>query len=351
MSNSTGQVEPRQTMARDEKIDILRFIGLAMIILAHTDPSPLIAQIRNFDVPLMVLVSGASFALSYRYEAFTSYLWKRIKRLVFPTWIFLTVYFAVIFATNFPIVAPGIKTVIGSYILLSGIGYVWIIRVFLLVALVSPFILKFSNSTKSHATFFSVTAAIYIAYEIILFITKSFSESPIRTMFENTVLYVIPYAILFAIGLRLTQLSKQHMINFMMVAFAVCVTVGAILWNASGTLVLTQEFKYPPSIYYLSYALAVSLFLWLISDRIVTAVKQLGIYEPVMFIAQNTIWIYLWHIPLIEIINLEFYIKYPIVFALASCIAFVQIYLVKKVLIPRLSSQSNIRNVNYLLTG
>lgn len=350
MSN-VNQSELKRPMARDEKIDILRFIGLAMIILAHTNPSPLIAQLRNFDVPLMVLVSGASFALSYRYEAFTSYLWKRVKRLVFPTWIFLTVYFAVIFATNFPIVAPNIKTVIGSYILLSGIGYVWIIRVFLLVALVSPSILKFSNSTKSQAKFFSITAAIYIAYEIILFLTKSLPLSPIRTVFENTVLYVIPYAIIFSIGLRLTQLTKQHIIIFMIVTFSTCVAVGAALWNASGTLVLTQEFKYPPSIYYLSYALAVCLFLWLISDRLVTAVKQLGIYEPLMFIAQNTIWIYLWHIPLIEIINLEFYIKYPIVFALASCIAFMQIYLVKKVLIPRLSSQSNIRNVNYLLTG
>ncbi|HUH66764.1 MAG TPA: hypothetical protein VLZ07_10065, partial [Syntrophales bacterium] len=60
---------------RDEKIDILRFIGLAMVILSHVRPQPsIILQLRNFDVPLLVWVSAASFGLSYKDEPYKSYI-------------------------------------------------------------------------------------------------------------------------------------------------------------------------------------------------------------------------------------------------------------------------------------
>ena len=63
---------------RDKRIDLLRFIGLSMIILAHVTPPDVIMQIRNFDVPLMVIISGISFAISFKNsEKFTIYVWKR----------------------------------------------------------------------------------------------------------------------------------------------------------------------------------------------------------------------------------------------------------------------------------
>jgi fucose 4-O-acetylase-like acetyltransferase len=49
---------------RDNKFDVLRIIGLLCIILAHTNPSGILFQLRNFDVPLMVMVSGAVFGYS-----------------------------------------------------------------------------------------------------------------------------------------------------------------------------------------------------------------------------------------------------------------------------------------------
>ena len=78
---------------RDEKIDFLRFLCLAMIILAHMYPPGIIFQIRNFDVPLMVLVASLSFRASFRAQAYMSYLWSRAKRLILPVWIFLSIYF------------------------------------------------------------------------------------------------------------------------------------------------------------------------------------------------------------------------------------------------------------------
>ncbi len=51
---------------RDEKVDLLRFVGLAMVVMAHVGAPTLLFQFRNFDVPLMVLLSGISFGLAWR---------------------------------------------------------------------------------------------------------------------------------------------------------------------------------------------------------------------------------------------------------------------------------------------
>lgn len=116
---------------RDFKIDILRFIGLFLIILAHTNVPSIIFQLRNFDVPMMVLISGIVFSLSYRAtQNYPEYLWKRVKRLVLPVWIFLSLFFVFLFVFKNNDPRLNIETVLNSYLFINGIGYVWIIRVF-----------------------------------------------------------------------------------------------------------------------------------------------------------------------------------------------------------------------------
>ena len=74
-------------------IDYLKVLGLLLVILAHVNcPSPLM-QVRSFDVPLLVFVSGFLASKSYSGHNAKGYYWKRIKRLVFPAWIFLTFFF------------------------------------------------------------------------------------------------------------------------------------------------------------------------------------------------------------------------------------------------------------------
>jgi fucose 4-O-acetylase-like acetyltransferase len=60
-----SQAEVRTPIqSRDIRFDILKVIGLFCIILAHVSPPSLIFQLRNFDVPLMVMISGSVFYLS-----------------------------------------------------------------------------------------------------------------------------------------------------------------------------------------------------------------------------------------------------------------------------------------------
>ena len=143
------------TTQRDERIDLLRFIGLAMVVLAHVYPPFIVAQLRNFDVPLMVLVSALSFSASVKQESYGQYVWARVKRLVFPVWLFLALYFAMQWAFAFPVALPSAREpLLVPLVCIDGIGYVWVIRIFLLVALIGPFRLPFPSTRKQSSQIF-----------------------------------------------------------------------------------------------------------------------------------------------------------------------------------------------------
>lgn len=322
-----------------------------MIILAHVDPPSLLFQIRNFDVPLMVLMSGVSFSISFRNEAYFSYVWKRVKRLLLSVWIFLTAYFLLSYLRGYPMQLPDTETIASSYLLLSGIGYVWIIRVFLLVALIGPPIDKASRRLKGQTQYFMFLAAIYLGYELLLLASKPYLTSVAGKAFESTILYLVPYGVIFAIGFRLPQLTRHKTMSLSFVTWSVFFISAVILYISSGSIAPTQKFKYPPAVYYLSYGLSISFCLWLISDRLFEALKVLHLDRPILFVAQNSIWIYLWHIPFIEAIRLPSYLKYPSVFVLASLTTYCQLQLMTRLILPAISRRSLSRDLKMIFTG
>ena len=93
---------------RNVHIDVLRFIGISCIILAHVAAPNWIYQWRTFDVPLMVFVSGLVLANKTRIDSVVKYWIKRSKRLLIPVYLFLLLYiggtylFSVANGTNMP---------------------------------------------------------------------------------------------------------------------------------------------------------------------------------------------------------------------------------------------------------
>lgn len=127
---------------REERIDILRFVGISLIILAHVGAPSWINQIRCFDVPLMFFVSGLACS-GKSIESYKNYAIKRAKRLLYPAWGFIMGY--LILLTLLRVVLHkepySMDFYLESMIMTGGIGYVWIIRVFFLVALILPALL------------------------------------------------------------------------------------------------------------------------------------------------------------------------------------------------------------------
>lgn len=119
-------------MQRNMTIDVMRVMGLLLIILAHVNPPGILFQFRTFDVPMMIFVSGVSFYLSKASNvSFATYSLSRFQRLVFPVWAFLIMFFFILYVFK-PLKFMDLLTVnnITSTFLLDGFGYVWIIKVF-----------------------------------------------------------------------------------------------------------------------------------------------------------------------------------------------------------------------------
>ena len=108
-------------MNRDLRIDFLRFLGLSLVILAHIQAPFTLTQIRSFDVPLMVFVSGLT-ASGKEISSYWKYVLKRSKRLIIPVWLFLAVYLSVFYFLQFYVLPEQYLTgrmIVRSFLLLD----------------------------------------------------------------------------------------------------------------------------------------------------------------------------------------------------------------------------------------
>ena len=306
-------------------IDYLKVIGLFCIILAHVCKDPTILQIRNFDVPLMILISGYLAVGSLKRnlkekKPFLNYYWKRILRLVLPTWTFLIIFFAVM--AFFPI--DGMypysnEYIINTFLLLNGMRYVWIIRIFLICALITPVIYYF-DKIKSDYLQFLILLVLYILYEIAIFN----QINQINIFYEFVLAYVVPYGIIYLLGMITTKTRPRTDFIISLIFLAALLGVGYMLYLNTGVVQFTQIAKYPPTIYYISYALFVSFLLFAIFKKINIPANRF-----VTFCSKSSLWIYLWHALFITVIPLmfggmEWTLKFIIVLACAITSTFIQ---------------------------
>jgi hypothetical protein len=288
---------------RDASLDILKSIALFCIFLAHSYPPDVIFQLRNFDVPLLVLVSGILFARSApkNVPSIIAYIWKKIKRLLFPTWAFLAFFFTTTMlvsrllhiSNSFPL-----RTIVESFLLLNGIGYVWIIRVFILIALSTPGIIWLENKSPSRSVFFLYLFICYSVYEVLYLLIPKTGLFFADIVIKDGIFYMVPYACIFALGYKVRECSKNNLMfiaGCLFLIYAICFTLINMPyllghWNI---FFWTEEFKFPPRIYYISYALAVSFLLLSFVDGI----RLRGFPSWfVSFVARHSLWLFFWHV-------------------------------------------------------
>jgi hypothetical protein len=202
------------TTNRDVKFDILKVIGLLSIILAHVDTGDLVFQLRNFDVPLMVICSGALFCYSMQRSElwFWAYVRKRVARLLSPSYVFLCIYFFLVLVMclisdkSYPYSG---STMIQEFFLRSRIVGLWIVRVFLLVSLAAPFLFKLYTRFEKKSKYLLTICLIYVSYEVIYRMFSVFESSILFKIMEKSLFEMVPYSCLFGIGIALTSLRKR----------------------------------------------------------------------------------------------------------------------------------------------
>lgn len=284
---------------RSPSIDFLRFFGAIVVMLAHTDPPAWLFQLRNFGTPLLIVVAALSAAVVYRDRPPRAweFLKRRTLKLTVSPWVFLSIFFGVAFAYSafrgnpFPYSAD---MVFSSFTFSSGIGYVWIFKVYLIIALLTPGLLRYKTAVKNQRTYFLILLASYVACELLTVLIHRVVHAPtLLNLFDDTLLTVVPYAILFAYGLQLGELAEWQIATTSLGSLLVFVAMSALKFRAEGHFVPTQLFKYPPTLYYLSYAFFCLNALYLFAKSAVVARVPA---RPVAWLSRNLLWIYLWHI-------------------------------------------------------
>ena len=280
---------------RDNRLDILRAFSILLILLAHVNNVPIfIKNIRTFDVPLMAMLLGSSYQITKKnYGGYTQYIYKRFKRLILPTWIFLIILLCTIYiATKFVHVDFfSAKTILRTFILLDGIGYVWIIRIFFTIALISPALDIINNhASKFYQKILLILFGLLIQYALC-------SYGPIenvlyREMIGNT----FGYMILALLGMII--IAQSLIQNFIIAALGLFLFIITGIGNGFELIYLN---KYPPNIYFFGYGIMVSVGLFIILTLL--NVNSMKIPMSVKFLSVHSMSIYYWHIPLIIFIS------------------------------------------------
>lgn len=309
---------------RIDSIDVLRFIAILGIIIIHCDPECFfVRQLRNFDVPLMVFLAGVSYGMSFkkRKSSYGDYIWKRFKRMVLPTWIFLLLMTLVTILTTKSL--PEEEWLISTFSLTTRNWYVWIIRVLFIMAVVAPLTIPYIEKSFTVRKYWKIGIVALIVLELM-------PHSP-----EGLPLYLvlefIPFFLIFVLGCEVNHFSKKQLLFMAAFSFVVYLIYAVVLYVNQLQLVNTQIDKYPPRIYYISYSLACISILWVLKDKIVALCDKIKVTKLFCFIGSHTLWVYFWHIAILHImfhITDSFWLRFIVVFGGSCLMTYVQSNLV-----------------------
>jgi hypothetical protein len=274
----------------------LKCIGVGGVILAHLAVPQIVLQLRSFDVPLLVIISAVlaneSFEKKNNGIILFDYIWKRIKRLVLPTWTFL-VFFFLFQCVCLHKIHP-LSYYFNSFIFAGegGIGYVWIVLIYLYCAILSPLFYR----VKDNRILAVVISGSYILYEII------YGLGYLNNRFAlDTICNVIPYGALTYLGIRYKYIPQKKRLIICVIFFLLFIAFGIYYNKLFGRIKIVSVAKYPPRMYYLSYGIFSSFVLLMICEKIDLPLLHHGL---ITFISSHSFWIYLWHIFYITILRL-----------------------------------------------
>lgn len=286
-------------MERDSRLDWLRAIGIMLVILAHSQPPFILKNIRCFDVCLLFFVSGCSFEISNNFKNHSLgnlyyYFLKRIKKLVVPAWFLVTIIYlgtsTLCFLTKSDYMYSFEDYIFSMFFTNKGIGYVWIVKLFLIIAIILP-LYSFYSSDFSNTKHTIVCLIIIISYAILHYTyMKEFKgriNENIQILIDEFIMCPIAYSLIAIIGL---VIKRNHKNSYIILTISgLCFIMFQIINISDGFS--PNNSKWPPDLYYLSYGLMASLILFLsIPNRKVKTIE---------WISRNSYNIYLCHIPFI----------------------------------------------------
>lgn len=274
-------------------------MGLMIIMIAHASPPGWLFQLRNFGTPLLIFGSALTYAYIYKYRTVQPlrFYKKRLKALIIPPWIFLSLFFSIyliraqLVNIEFPF---QVQQVFESYLFLEGIGFVWIFKIYIGLALLTPIAIWINNRKANQTNLALAIIASYILYEVLVAYLQINLDTENFRFISTTLLIFIPYGLLYIYSFSIGELSDRKVAIIASTFLMIFIALAAYKFQKENGFVQTQSAKYPPTIYYLSYALFAIHTIYLIIKRIELNQDQLR--SSIVWLSSNSLWIYLWHI-------------------------------------------------------
>lgn len=242
---------------RNLTLDYYKFIGMLLIFLAHTSISTVVQNIRCFDVTLLVFASGISYRLSInRHRSFWTYIIQRVKKIVFPTWVMITIALICRLILSKSIQALSfyeVKHIPFIYLFVVDIGFYWIAGIFFLISVVLPLISKLNEHTYG-SLFVFLFAVFMIGAGAI------FSYCGGGYYFVNSVCSAFFYVAAGILG-YFFQDNKEKRPLMMIISTALFIAIS--LYTAQFAPALHKN---PPDLYYFFYGISVSTMLYIVLD-------------------------------------------------------------------------------------
>lgn len=327
-AESGAMGEARQ---RDFALDLLRALAIIEVVLAHTSLPPLLAQLRSFGMPLLLVLSGMSFATASRGREVRlwPHLSRRFRRLVLPSWGFLTFYMGLrlLLAPTGLLDAPNsMLDVAAAYLFLT--GYLWVVRVNLLVALFAPLLLRLERWAKSDWLLLGCVMALLVVNEVLLTlypVGEEWSGFTSGAMLSSAY-FTLSYGAMFLLGMRVPAMSGPMLLLLSAASFGLYGLMALNNFVLYAQYYQTELWKTPPQLYYIGYALGVTLLILRFREGLAAAVGLGWLRSTLSFIGQNTLWVYLWHILALDVIRRltdaglvagHFLVQWPLILFLA----------------------------------
>lgn len=340
---------------RRPDLDLLRSVALACIVLAHVEPPGRVLEMRDFDVVLMMMVSGGAYSVSTHSTPSMSALLRRLRRLVCPTYLFFSLFYLVEWLLGTP---PSLEVLLNTALLTNSVGYVWIIRVFVLMAIFGPLVAGLEMLGSPRRVLLGTILLLALNELLIIGVQRVGGDAYWGSVVMSVVPYTVGYLVPYLLGTVLVSARTRVRVEVAACAGALWILLESISVLGFGEFLSVQSQKYPPRAVYLVYGVFVGSALWAMSPQLWRRVSEFRcLAGPVSFVGRNSMWIYLWHICLLPLwaralpeAN-QWPLRWFAVLVSATLVQRVQFLVVTSAIRSRGSSSRGATEAKRLLTG
>lgn len=292
-------------MKRLDFIDDIRGIAIFATVLIHTNVYFLnnkiaysLIELAQFAVVAFIFCSSYLYFLKDKVESlslFWSHLLKRLRRLIIPYYLFITVYFLFVYLNAPQKLTP--RYIFQNLTLTGGLDFNWLVLLFIQLAVLMP-LFSFLRRRYMKILYLYVFVAVISSILFLKYTPHPLYRSIMWLPWSLIVIYTMYFEKIRKNTILFWGLTASFFIIFLMTRQFVLIPLGHFL--------RMYDNKYPPNIYHLSYCLAGLNILFFLSQKgLFTKVRRY-----IHFLSKYSYEIYFLHILVIFVLTVFFHFKF-----------------------------------------